>query len=326
VTAAPPIPDGSGPVTTTPLLEIVGLSKTFPAGGFPARRRSVLDDVSFALHSGEIVALVGESGSGKSTLARIVARLEQADAGALKLDGADVLRTEPRHASLAYRARVQMVFQDPFASLNPVHRVRHHLARPLLVHGRARPTDVDARVLELLESVGLHPAADFVDRYPHALSGGQRQRVAVARALAAGPKVIVADEPTSMLDASTRVGVLDLLRRLTRERGIAILLITHDLATARHLADRVVVLAGARVVEQGPTAQVFTTPSHAYTRQLLEASRAARSAPPLLVANTSNTSNTSKPNLAVPDLFPDSQGEGEGEGPGQGQGQGQGQD
>jgi ABC-type glutathione transport system ATPase component len=173
-----------------------------------------------------------------------------------------------------------MVFQDPFASLNPVHRVRHHLERPLLLHGRARPSDVGTRVVELLESVGLHPAADFVDRHPHDLSGGQRQRVAVARALAAGPKVIMADEPTSMLDASTRVGVLDLLRRLTRERGIAILLITHDLATARHLADRIVVLAGGRVVEQGVTASVFASPTHPYTRQLLEASRAARAAPP----------------------------------------------
>jgi ABC-type glutathione transport system ATPase component len=262
------------------VLELVGLKKTFPIHGFPSRRRLVLDDVSFSLGAGEIVALVGESGSGKSTLARIVARLERADAGALKLEGADVLRTEPRHASLAYRARVQMVFQDPFASLNPVHRVRHHLERPLLLHGRARPADVGARVVELLESVGLHPAADFVDRHPHALSGGQRQRVAVARALAAGPKVIVADEPTSMLDASTRVGVLDLLRRLTRERGIAVLLITHDLATARHLADRIVVLAGGRVVEQGVTASVFAAPSHPYTRQLLDASRAARAAPP----------------------------------------------
>jgi ABC-type glutathione transport system ATPase component len=271
---------GTSAAPLAPVLEIVGLKKTFPVHGFPSRRRLVLDDVSFAMSAGEIVALVGESGSGKTTLARIVARLERADAGALKLEGADVLRTEPRHASLAYRARVQMVFQDPFASLNPVHRVRHHLERPLLLHGRARPADVGARVVELLESVGLHPAADFVDRHPHDLSGGQRQRVAVARALAAGPKVIVADEPTSMLDASTRVGVLDLLRRLTRERGIAILLITHDLATARHLADRIVVLAGGRVVEQGLTASVFATPSHPYTRQLLEASRAARAAPP----------------------------------------------
>jgi ABC-type glutathione transport system ATPase component len=139
-------------------------------------------------------------------------------------------------------------------------------------------------VHDLLESVGLSPAAEFAERHPHSLSGGQRQRVAVARALAAGPKVIIADEPTSMLDASTRVGVLDLLRRLVRERGIGILLITHDLATARHLADRVVVLAGARVVEEGPTGQVFEAPTHAYTRQLIEASRAARSAPPSLPA------------------------------------------
>jgi ABC-type glutathione transport system ATPase component len=264
----------------TPVLELTGLKKTYPVPGWPVRRRTVLDDVSFSLAAGEIVALVGESGSGKTTLARIVARLSRPDAGSIKLEGADVLRTEPRNASLAYRARVQMVFQDPFASLNPVHHVRHHLARPLLVHGRARPADVGPRAIELLESVGLNPAQDFLDRHPHALSGGQRQRVAIARALAAGPKVIIADEPTSMLDASTRVGVLDLLRRLTRERGISILLITHDLATARHLADRVVVLAGGRVVEQGVTANVFTAPSHPYTRTLLEASRAARASPP----------------------------------------------
>jgi ABC-type glutathione transport system ATPase component len=282
MTIAPVPPAPSGPIASGPLLEIVNISKTFPVGGFPARRRTVLEKVSFSLSAGEIVALVGESGSGKSTLARIVARLESADSGALKLEGADVFRTEPRHASLAYRARVQMVFQDPFASLNPVHRVSHHLARPLLLHGRAQPADVGARVNDLLESVGLSPAAEFAERHPHSLSGGQRQRVAVARALAAGPKVIVADEPTSMLDASTRVGVLDLLRRLVRERGIAVLLITHDLATARHLADRVVVLAGARVVEQGATSQVFESPAHAYTRQLIEASRAARAAAPAL--------------------------------------------
>jgi peptide/nickel transport system ATP-binding protein len=129
----------ASPAAVPPVLELAGLKKTFPVQGFPARRRLVLDDVSFALAPGEIVALVGESGSGKTTLARIVARLERADAGALRLEGADVLRTEPRHASLAYRARVQMVFQDPFASLNPVHRVRHHIERPLLLHGRARP-------------------------------------------------------------------------------------------------------------------------------------------------------------------------------------------
>jgi peptide/nickel transport system ATP-binding protein len=262
-----------GPHSPAPVLEVVGLKKAFALPGFPARHRTVLDAVSFALAPGEIVALVGESGSGKSTLARIVARLERADAGAIELEGTDVLRTEPRRASLAYRARVQMIFQDPFASLNPAHRVRHHLARPLLVHGQARAADVDVRVLELLESVGLDPAADFADRRPHTLSGGQRQRVAVARALAVRPKVIVADEPTSMLDASTRVGVLDLLRRLTRGRGIAILFITHDLATARHLADRVVVLAGGRVVEQGVTARLFEAPSHPYTRRLLAASR-----------------------------------------------------
>jgi oligopeptide/dipeptide ABC transporter ATP-binding protein len=163
-----------------------------------------------------------------------------------------------------------MVFQDPFASLNPVHDVAHHLMRPLLRHARVRPDEARARALELLHTVGLEPAADFIDRLPYELSGGQRQRVAIARALAVNPDLLVADEPTSMLDVSIRMGVLNLLLELKRERGLAILLITHDLASARYLADRILVLYRGRVVEAGPGAAVVTHPAHPYTRALLD--------------------------------------------------------
>jgi ABC-type glutathione transport system ATPase component len=230
-----------------------------------------VDDVSFTVRRGEAVALVGESGSGKSTIARLLLRLVRPDAGELRLDGVDVLAGEPRGASLAYRRRVQMVFQDPFGSLNPVHGVAHHLTRPMRRHGRSGPGGLRARALELLRTVGLEPAEEYLERHPHELSGGQRQRVAVARALAVEPELLVADEPTSMLDVSIRTGVLNLLARLKRERGLAIVLITHDLASARYLADRILVLHRGRIVEDGPSRDVVTAPAHPYTRSLLAA-------------------------------------------------------
>jgi peptide/nickel transport system ATP-binding protein len=212
---------------------------------------------------------VGESGSGKSTLARLVLRLDPPDGGEIRLDGLDMIAREPRQASLAYRRRVQMIFQDPFGSLNPAHTVGHHLARPLLRHRRATRGEVPARVAELLRTVELEPATEFADRHPYELSGGQRQRVAIARALAVEPDLLVADEPTSMLDVSIRMGVLNLLMRLKRERRLAILLITHDLASARYLADRVLVLYRGRVVEDGPSSALVRDPKHPYTRALL---------------------------------------------------------
>ncbi|NVJ24298.1 MULTISPECIES: ABC transporter ATP-binding protein [Myxococcus] len=255
-----------------PLLEAARLNRSFPVGGFLSHaRRKVLTDVSFSLERGEILALVGESGSGKSTLARLLARLDTPDSGDILLSGENVLAREGGSASLAYRGRVQMVFQDPFASLNPVHTVAYHLERSLVRHGRARGVELTRKVHALLESVGLTPAEQLAKRYPHELSGGQRQRVAVARALAVEPDVIIADEPTSMLDVSTRRGVLQLLKGLTRERGIGILFITHDLASARHLADRVLVLYAGSVVETGRTSDVLQAPRHPYTRLLLSA-------------------------------------------------------
>lgn len=261
----------AGSSGTRPLLSVRGLDKSYrtSGGGLVARRRQVLRDVSFDLAPGEIVALVGESGCGKSTIARVLMRLEQPDAGTILFDGEDILAKEPRSASLRYRGRVQVVFQDPFGSLNPVHTVAHHLVRPLLRHRRVAPEKVRERALELLTLVGLEPAADFIDRHPYTLSGGQRQRVAIARALAVEPKLILADEPTSMLDVSIRLEVLSLFRRLASDLGITVLFITHDLASARNLADRILVLYAGTVVEEGNAEEITASPQHPYTKLLL---------------------------------------------------------
>jgi peptide/nickel transport system ATP-binding protein len=266
------VPLGPSAKTHGPaLLEVVGLSKTFVSKGIFGSSRPVVAvrDVHFTVDWGEAVALVGESGSGKSTIARILLRLERPDAGRILLDGEDVLAEEPTHASLSYRRRVQMVFQDPFGSLNRSHDVEHHIVRPLLRHRRATKADTHEKALELLRIVGLEPADEFISRRPYELSGGQRQRVAIARALAVDPDLLIADEPTSMLDVSIRMGILTLLARLKTERHLGMLLITHDLASARYLADRVLVLFRGRVVESGPADEVVQSPAHPYTRALL---------------------------------------------------------
>ena len=258
-----------GAIRDVPAVRIAGLDKTFTQGSWRARKRvAALRSVDLEIARGEIVALVGESGSGKSTLARCIARLERPDAGVLEVFGEDVLRTQPRRATKAYRRTVQMVFQDPFGSLNPTQRVEHVLTRPLLLHGKVRG-DLRARLEELVTSVGL--PVEVLGSFPHELSGGQRQRIAIARVLAVEPDVIVADEPTSMLDVSVRIGVLNLLARLREERGITILYVTHDLASARYLADRIVVMHQGVLVEGGESVALLAEPQHPYTRMLVGA-------------------------------------------------------
>jgi peptide/nickel transport system ATP-binding protein len=256
-----------------PLLDVRGLSKRFPAGGYFRRWQvHALEDASFSLDRGQIVALVGESGSGKSTTARLIARLIQPSAGEIALNGQDVLKTERRGASLAYRGEVQMIFQDPFASLNPTHTVGYHLARPLQIHGKVRGTRAcQEKVESLLSDVGLTPAAKYAEKFPHELSGGQRQRVAFARALAVEPALMLADEPISMLDVSIRMGILNLMERLKEERGIAYLYITHDIASARYLADETIVMYAGRMVEGAAGDDLIQRPAHPYTQLLLSA-------------------------------------------------------
>jgi peptide/nickel transport system ATP-binding protein len=252
------------------VLEVRGLTKLFPAGGAVRRSRlHAVDDVSFTLEPGRITALAGESGSGKSTVARLLLRLYEPTAGSVLFDGHDVSGDRRRRDVLRYRSQVQMIFQDPFGSLNPAKTVRHHLERPLRIH-RIVPSDgVEERVHELLETVGLVPARHIADKYPHELSGGQRQRVGIARALAVEPRVLVADEPISMLDVSIRVGILNLMRDLRDDLGIAFLYVTHDLASARYVADDILVMYAGQVVEHGPVDDVLARPLHPYTQLLL---------------------------------------------------------
>jgi peptide/nickel transport system ATP-binding protein len=245
-------------------LEVRGLTKHFA-------RVHAVDDVSFELRPGTITALVGESGSGKSTVARLLARLHDPTSGSVLWEGGDVSRVRRRRNVLRYRSEVQLIFQDPFDSLNPVKTVRHHIERPLRIHKMVPSHQVEERVHELLRSVGLVPPHEIAAKYPHELSGGQRQRVALARVLAVEPKVILADEPTSMLDVSIRIGILNLMTRLKEERGIAFLFVTHDLASARYVADDLLVMYAGQIVERGPVEEVLAAPLHPYTRLLLAA-------------------------------------------------------
>jgi peptide/nickel transport system ATP-binding protein len=259
-------------MTAVAPLEVRSLTKRFPLG--TAVRRShvhAVDDVSFELRPGTITALVGESGSGKSTVARLLAHLYEPTAGQVLFEGDDVSHVRKRRDVLRYRSQVQMIFQDPFGSLNPVKTVRHHVERPLRIHRVVPSNQVEQRVHELLRTVGLVPPEDVAAKYPHELSGGQRQRVAIARALAVEPKVVLADEPISMLDVSIRIGILNLMMRLKEERGIAFLYVTHDLASARYVADDILVMYAGQIVEHGPIEEVLAEPLHPYTRLLLTA-------------------------------------------------------
>jgi peptide/nickel transport system ATP-binding protein len=230
---------------------------------------SAARDVSFGLFRSAVVALVGESGSDKSTVARMLAGQERPTRGQILLDGGEV-RPWQRDAFRSYKSDVQLVLQDPFASLNPVHTVRYVLRRPVRLHQhRATKRAVADELVRLLERVRLTPPEQFLAKYPHELSGGQRQRVAIARAIAARPRVLLADEPVSMLDVSIRLEILDLIDELRSQFELAVLYVTHDIASARYFADEVLVMYAGEVVERGPSEDVTQQPAHPYTQLLL---------------------------------------------------------
>lgn len=235
----------------------------------PSSAMAALDGVSLSVDKSAIVALVGESGSGKSTLARCMVRMQDLAAGRVTADGVDLASLRGRGLK-EFRRQVQMIYQDPYESLSPRQRVRDIVAEGLAVH-RVPRAELDERVRAGLAAVGLTPVESFLDRRPFELSGGQRQRVAIAGSLVLDPDYLVADEPVSMLDVSVRAGVLNLLDDLRRSRDLGVLLITHDLATAVHVADHIAVMHRGRIVEQGPAEQVTTDPENPYTRALLAA-------------------------------------------------------
>jgi peptide/nickel transport system ATP-binding protein len=263
--------DLGGTLSAPPLLEVEGATKTFSVASLFAGRRTIaaLGDASFRLEGGKALALVGESGSGKTTCALAIAGLLPLTSGRILFRGADIAAIRGRRARFAYAGAVQMIFQDPFATLNPTHTVRHHIARPLKLHGRAG-RNPEAEIRRALGDVELDPDAT-IGKYPHELSGGERQRVNLARALAVGADLIIADEPTSMLDVSIRRSVLDLMRRLKQERGISFLYITHDIATGRYLAEDTAVMFAGRIVEHGLSDEVVLHPRHPYSQLLLSA-------------------------------------------------------
>jgi oligopeptide/dipeptide ABC transporter ATP-binding protein len=273
-------PDDTGGASDgAPLLEVRGLRTRFALrGSFLDRLRGrevgavrAVDDVSLTLRRGEVLGVVGESGSGKTTLGRTLLGLVDATEGSIKFEGRDI--TNIGESSFrALRRRLQIVFQDPHASLNPAMTIAESVGDPLRVHGIARGhEELRSRVAEALERVGLEPAALFMDRYPTDLSGGQKQRAVLARAIILGPDVLIADEPVSMLDMSVRAKILELMTELKDELGLTYVYITHDLATAKFFCDRIAIMYLGRIVELGPSAEIYASPKHPYTVSLLEA-------------------------------------------------------
>jgi oligopeptide/dipeptide ABC transporter ATP-binding protein len=259
--------------STEPVLRTERLSRHFKIGNALSRQvLHAVDDVSLSIGERQIVALAGESGSGKSTIARLLAKIYKPTSGEIYFQGTPLSSLRSRQDTLRYTGLVPMVFQDPFSSLNPVFRVSHGVMRGLKLHRPELSREQRyAEALRVFDVVGLTPAAEVLQRFPHELSGGQRQRVGFAQALALRPKLILADEPVSMLDVSIRIGLLNLMVRLRDSEGVSILYITHDLASARYVADRLIIMYAGQIAESGPVEDVLANPKHPYTQLLLSA-------------------------------------------------------
>lgn len=251
-----------------PILEVKQLRKTYRVPGSREQRLVAVDDVSFTLNPGETLGLVGESGCGKSTTGKALLRLIEADSGQVLFEGKDLLDLPPGQLR-PYRRKLQMIFQDPFSSLNPRLTIGDILSEPLQIHKLARGNEIKEQVIQLLEKVGL--GAEHYHRYPHEFSGGQRQRIGIARALAVEPSIIVADEPVSALDLSIQAQILNLLRDIQQQHNLSYLFIAHDLAVIEHISDRVAVMYLGRIVELTTAERLYLTPRHPYTEVLLNA-------------------------------------------------------
>ena len=251
----------------TPILSVNHVTKTFASSGWAKKHDSVkaVNDVSFCITAGQTMGIVGESGCGKTTLAKIILRLENADSGAVVFDGHDVLRAD-RKQLRQIREQMQVVFQDPYASLSPHMTVRRLIEEPLVIAGRPHGTDV---ILQLMRQVGLQP--EDLNRFPNEFSGGQRQRICIARAIALHPRVLICDEPVSALDVSVQSQILNLFKQLQEDLGLTYVFISHDLSVVRHISDQICVMYLGCVVERGETEEIYRHPRHPYTQTLLNA-------------------------------------------------------
>ncbi|KLV04365.1 chemotaxis protein [Photobacterium aquae] len=259
-----------------PIIEGKNLVKDFSVNSNSLKKSKMraINDVSFKMYKSRGLSVVGESGSGKSTTAKMIAKMYAPTAGHIEYRGRDIATIEKKADLMEYRQGIQMVWQDPFGSLNPTHTIFHHIARPLLIHNKVskgNQKELEDRVYSLLEQVGLIPPKETAAKYPHQLSGGQRQRVNLARNIAVGAEVVLADEPTSMLDVSIRAGVLNLMEEMKFEREMALLYITHDIATARYIAEDLAVMYVGHMVEWGDTEEIIHDPQHPYTQLLVSA-------------------------------------------------------
>ncbi|OCH12838.1 chemotaxis protein [Aliivibrio sp. 1S165] len=260
----------------TLLIEGKNLVKDFPVSSHTLKNPMMraINDVSFKMYKSRGLAVVGESGSGKSTTAKMIAKMYAPTDGLIQYKGRDIQEIVKKNDLMKYREGVQMVWQDPFGSLNPTHNIFHHIARPLIIHKKVTPgnqKELEDRVHDLLEQVGLIPPKETAAKFPHQLSGGQRQRVNLARNIAVGAEVVLADEPTSMLDVSIRAGVLNLMEEMKFEKEMSLLYITHDIATARYIAEDLAVMYVGHMVEWGDTDDIIHDPQHPYTQLLVSA-------------------------------------------------------
>jgi peptide/nickel transport system ATP-binding protein len=272
--------DGADGSTDGAVLRVEDLKKHFQphltlaqslAGSKARKVVKAVDGVSFAIRKGEIFGLIGESGSGKTTTGKLVMKLIDPTSGTLVFDGEDVTHLD-KEGLRAYRRKVQMIFQDPYASMNPRFRIREVLAEPLIIHKlKGSREEREEAIVRALEEVKMTPAREFMGRWPHMLSGGQRQRVATARTLILNPMMLVADEPVSMIDLSTRAEILHMMKEVQRDMGLTYLYITHDLSTARYFTDRIAVMYLGRIVEMGKADDIIDRPLHPYTKALIEA-------------------------------------------------------